>query len=293
MLSDNAKTFQAADKAIKAILHDPAVQQHFVGLRVEWRFNLEKAPWQGGIFERMVKSAKRCLRKAIGKKTLTFDELLTLVVEVEAVLNSRPLSYISTEDLDEPLTPSHLITGHRILSLPDPTISDDPDYDPSPEDLTKRMGHLVETCAKFWRRWKREYLQELREHHRSHKIPPGVTSAIGEGEPVIVYDEGQPRGLWRLGRVMEVISSSDGHIRAARVKVLSPGGRPTILKRPIQHLYPLEVRVASSETGETVEQPSTRIEPPQSDVSRARRPCRRAAQQARDRVKELAVQNRV
>ena len=111
MLSDNAKTFKAADKAIQAIFLDPTVQQHFAGMRVEWQFNLEKAPWWGGIFERMVKSAKRCLKKVIGKQLLTYDELLTLVIEVEAVLNSRPLSYISTEDLEEPLTPSHLMTA--------------------------------------------------------------------------------------------------------------------------------------------------------------------------------------
>ena len=75
-----------------------------------------------------------------------------------------------------------------------------------------------------------------------NKVPPGVTCSIRKGEPVVVYDEGQPRGLWRLGRVTEVIPSQDGNIRAARVKVMSKSGRPTILKRPIQQLYPLEVR---------------------------------------------------
>ena len=90
----------------------------------------------------MIKSAKRCLRKAIGREALTYDELLTLVVEVEAVLNSRPLSYISTDDMEEPLTPSHLITGHRILSLPEPD-AEEPGYNPSPEDLTRKMEHLM------------------------------------------------------------------------------------------------------------------------------------------------------
>ena len=70
----------------------------------------------------MIKSAKRSLRKAIGRNCLTYDELLTLVVEVEAVLNSRPLTYISSEDVDEPLTPSHLLASFGILTLPDPRI---------------------------------------------------------------------------------------------------------------------------------------------------------------------------
>ena len=57
----------------------------------------------------MIKSAKRGLRRAIGRSYLTYDELLTLVIEVEAVLNSRPLGYVSSKDTEEPLTPSHLL----------------------------------------------------------------------------------------------------------------------------------------------------------------------------------------
>jgi len=78
---------------------------------LQWSFNLERAPWWGGMFERMVRSTKRCLRKSIGRSRLTYDELLTTLTEVEMILNSRPLSYISNDDIEEPLTPSHLIMG--------------------------------------------------------------------------------------------------------------------------------------------------------------------------------------
>ena len=77
----------------------------------------------GGMFECMIKSAKRCLKKSVGRASLTYDELSTLVTEIEAVLNSRPLTYVSTDDLEEPLTPSHLLLGYRVLSLPDPTLT--------------------------------------------------------------------------------------------------------------------------------------------------------------------------
>ena len=108
-------------------LKSPEARRYFTQLCVEWRFNLERAPWWGGFFERMVKSAKRCLKKVIGRNCLTYDELLTLVIKVEAVLNSRPLTYISSEDVEEPLTPSHLLVGYRIMTLPDPSIPEDPD----------------------------------------------------------------------------------------------------------------------------------------------------------------------
>ena len=77
VVSDNAGTFKSADATLQTLLKEPEIQDHFHGMRIQWHFNTEKAPWQGGMFERMIKSAKRCLRKSIGKKSLTFDELLT------------------------------------------------------------------------------------------------------------------------------------------------------------------------------------------------------------------------
>ena len=121
VISDNGKTFKSASKLIKQILESPEAQKYFSQLNVEWQFNLEKAPWWGSIFEHMIKSAKRCLKKSNGRNCLSYDELLTLFTEVEAVLNSRPLTYISSEDVEEPLTPSHLLIGYRILTLPNPS----------------------------------------------------------------------------------------------------------------------------------------------------------------------------
>ena len=95
------------------------VQQYLTELGTEWIFNLERAPWWGGIFEHMVKCTERCLKKTIGQAKLTYDELLTALTEVEMILNSRPLSYVSTEDIEQPLTLTHLMTGRRLLSLPD------------------------------------------------------------------------------------------------------------------------------------------------------------------------------
>ena len=224
VVSDNAKTFKSASKIIRSVLNEPEVKKHFAELRVEWAFNLEKAPWWGGIFERMIKSAKRCLKKSVGRASLTYDELLTLVTEIEAVLNSRPLTYVSTDDLEEPLTPSHLLLGYRVLSLPDPTLSNDPDYDESANDLGRRMKHLLKTSEKFWKRWKKEYLLELREFHRTYQTSKGVKDMVQEGQVVTVYDEGQPRGLWRVGRIEGVIQGPDGKIRSAQVRVQSKTG---------------------------------------------------------------------
>ena len=118
-MSDNAKTFKSAAKTMQRVMGSCEVQQYLTGLGTEWIFNLERAPWWGGIFERMVNSTKRCLKKTIGQAKLTYNKLLTALAEVEIILNSRPLSYVSTEDIEQPLTPSYLMTGRRLLNLPE------------------------------------------------------------------------------------------------------------------------------------------------------------------------------
>ena len=97
---------------LERMFMDCTLEQHWLSHHTHWDFNLEKAPWWGGVFERLVKSAKHCLQKVIGTACLSYDQLLTVVTEVEAVLNLRPLTYMSNEDVEEPLTPSHLILGY-------------------------------------------------------------------------------------------------------------------------------------------------------------------------------------
>ena len=100
----------------------------------------------------MIKSMKGCLKRVIGYVRLTFDELVTVVIEVEATLNSRPLSYVSPDDLDEPLTPATSLPG--LL-----TSNEDTDYTTatSPADITRRVKHLNTILNHFWKRWRREY----------------------------------------------------------------------------------------------------------------------------------------
>ena len=135
VVSDNGKTFKPAAGEITRILNDPGVKQHFAKEHMKWTFNLEKAPWWGGVFERLVRSVKRCLKKTISGARLTYEELLTVVIEVEMILNCRPLSFVSSEDFEEPLTPSHLLCGRRLMSLPDNSSdTEQSDTDVQPKD---------------------------------------------------------------------------------------------------------------------------------------------------------------
>ena len=117
VISDNGKTFKAAAQTIQAVLGHKDVKRYFSGLGVKWVFNIPKAPWWGGIFERMVRSTKRCLRKIVGQAKLPYDELLTALTEVEMVLNSRLLTYVSADDFEEPLTPSLKLGVTLVLTV--------------------------------------------------------------------------------------------------------------------------------------------------------------------------------
>ena len=117
--------------------------------RMKWRINLERAPWWGGFFERLIRSVKRCLKKILKNAKLSYEELLTVVTEVECVLNSRPLTYVSSEDIEEPLTPSHLMTGRRLLSIPD-EIAVDEEETSEVSLLTRRQRCLLLLLSHFW-----------------------------------------------------------------------------------------------------------------------------------------------
>ena len=120
LISDNAKTFKSACKDIRKITHSEEVLRYLTNNRIKWTFIVEKAPWWGGFWERLIQSVKRCLRRTIGRTTLTHDELNTVLIEVEGIVNARPITYVydELESISYPLTPSHLINGRRITTMP-------------------------------------------------------------------------------------------------------------------------------------------------------------------------------
>ena len=133
VVSDNSKTFRSANKILKALMNTPEVERHFLDLRIQWTFILEKAPWWGGFYERLIQSVKRCLRKAIGKARMDFDELVTVLVEVEATLNSlRVRSGTTTIQLNRPL---QLLYPLEFGSTTDQTDQCEPDQ---PKVIAKR-----------------------------------------------------------------------------------------------------------------------------------------------------------
>ncbi|XP_065180252.1 uncharacterized protein LOC135810689 [Sycon ciliatum] len=269
VISDHGKTFEAAARELCSIAQSAECQQFSAEHHIQWQFNVEKAPWWGGFFERLVQSVKRCLRKVLGNAYVSGEELVTVLAEVECTLNSRPLTFLSTEEWTEPLTPSHLLLGRRLRSMPD---AEHIPRAATAEVVRERAEHLQQLIRHSWTRWRREYLLELRNAHRQ-QFNANATP-IRVGDVVLIEDENAKRQQWPLGLVVELIPGHDGIARAAKVKTATPKkGSVTHLKRPIQRLYPLEVCAE-----EAVTVPNRQA--PENEPLQSVRPQRAAAVQA-------------
>jgi hypothetical protein len=152
------------------------------------------------------------------------------VTEIEAILNDRPINYVSSEFYDpEPLTPAHLLYGRKMTSL----IQNDVVF----EDMDLSRSALLKRESQFWNRWRTEYLLALREQHRS---AGSNNQRIRAGDDVLIHDDGL-RIRWKLAVVDDLIHGNDGLCRAATMRKTS-GVNP----RPIVKFYPLEVNKTDS-----------------------------------------------
>eukprot|EP00795_Rhopilema_esculentum_P004932 gene4932-21272_t len=140
---------------------------------------------------------------------------------------------------DEVLTPNHLVHGRRIKPIREEEIFSDEDKIPA----RKRLRYLQKCREKYWKRWSREYLTSLREYHKIHH---GGCNEITVGDIVLVKDENLTRNKWKLGKVLHIIRGRDGIERGVTLKTTTRG-RTYEIDRPVQNLYPLELRADSDE----------------------------------------------
>ena len=171
----------------------------------------------GGSWERMVKMVKRTLRKTLDRSTLNYEEMNTLLVEVERVINSRPIAYVydDKEAVSYALTPSYLINGRSIS-----TISNCQNYDvvSTNQTLTRRSRHHRQLLQQFLKRWRTDYLSSLRESHKT-KSRQDKKLDISVGDIVILKNDSTSKNIWKLAKIVELLPGRDEAIRSAVVNV--------------------------------------------------------------------------
>ena len=158
------------------------------------------------------------------------DELHTILVEIERVINARPITYVydDSEGISYPLTPSQLIYGRNVLVAPN-----DKHFEitSTHQSLTRRARHHRKVLNNFTNQWKQEYLLNLREiANQGNDKKPNI-----EPDDIVLLKNDQ---FWKLGKVVELLLGRNGNIRAAKVKVPSARGT-TVLSRPLQLSIPL------------------------------------------------------
>ena len=236
--SDNHKSFAKSDREIRKLwkhLDTDKIRREALSLPqpIEWHFITERAPWQGGIWERMVRSVKTSLRACIGQALVTKDELQLFLAGVESQINSRPLTALSNDPTDmAPLTPAHLLLGRGLLAVPDYITKDD-----TRDKVAIRWKHRCTLLQHFWRRWRKEYLVSLQAAQKWHEAKRAPK--IGE---IVLIGEDTPRSQWVLGVVEECKEGRDGLVRSCLLS--TPRG---LLRRPIQRLYRMEADVEEKE----------------------------------------------
>lgn len=186
-------------------------------MNIDWHFNCPSWPTAGGLWERLVRSLKHHLRRVIGEQRLTFEELSTILAQIEACLNSRPLCALTEhiEDLDI-LTPAHFLAGRAGLTVIN-----------NAEDARSRWHLTNQIVQQTWKKWKMEYLSQL--NVRNKWLRPQRNLQIGD--LVTVQDEDLPAGKWLMARVIALHPGRDGHTRVVSLKT-----KNGVIKRPVVKL---------------------------------------------------------
>ncbi|XP_076301661.1 uncharacterized protein LOC143219643 [Lasioglossum baleicum] len=206
--SDCGTTFVGADKELRRMLNTSneemlKTRQALAVAGTDWVFNPPSAPHFGGIWEAAVKSVKYHLRRVIGETLLTFEEMSTLLTQIEACLNSRPITPLTDEPTDlTALTPAHFLIGSPLTAIPEPSLSD-----VRASRLT-RWQMIQQQRDHFWDRWSVEYLQTLQQRAKWTKEKPNLKP----GDLCLILNEATPPTRWPLGRIERAACCGSGEL---------------------------------------------------------------------------------
>lgn len=188
----------------------PTLQQQLASQKIKFQYNPPAAPHFGGVWEREIRSVKTALYTCIGAQPVYEEILITALLEVESMLNSKPLGYTSADVADiDPVTPNSLLMGRPDGSLPAVVY-------PETEILSRRRWRHSQVLAdQFWARFIREYLPTLQTRQKWQSASPELLAKA----VVMLVDPQSPRASWPIGRVTKTHRSIDGCIRSADVLI--------------------------------------------------------------------------
>ncbi|KAL0195042.1 hypothetical protein M9458_008614, partial [Cirrhinus mrigala] len=212
ILSDQGTNFKGGERELRDAYTalQPELQAQLASQQIKFVFNPPNAPHFGGCWEREIRSLKTALQVTLGAQTVTEEVLRTVLIEIEGILNAKPLGYTSSDIADpDPVTPNILLMGRRDASLPQVT------YQVSELLSRRRWRHSQLLADHFWKQFIRNYLPSLQTRQKWMS----ETDNLQIGETVMIVDQQLPRALWPIGRIVQVFPGKDNRVRSAEIKV--------------------------------------------------------------------------
>ena len=228
--SDNATNFVGGEKEICAAINQwnqEKIHQSLLQHNIKWIFNPPLGSHFGGIWERCIRTIRKILLALLKQQHVDDECLMTIMCEVESIMNGRPLTKVSDDPKDlEALIPSHLLLLRPGTSLPPRVFCQSDSY-------SKRRWKQAQYLSNvFWRRWLKEYLPELQRRQKWLKPQRNFSP----GDIVMIVEQSSPRASWPLGCILEVQTNpDDGYVRSVVLKT-----KDSVLKRPIDKIVLLE-----------------------------------------------------
>lgn len=237
IFSDNGKNFVGLKtnfanflKGCSKDIFDYAVSQD-----IKFTFIPPYSPHFGGLWESGVRSCKHHLRRVVGNANFTFEEYSTVLTQIEAILNSRPLTPMSAEPHDLlPLSPAHFLVG-RPLTAPACT-----DVENVPMTRLSRYERVEQMRQHFWRRWSTEYVSELQTRSKWKEDNAG----LAKNTMVVIKDDNLPPLKWLLGRIINTVAGKDGVSRVADIQTANG-----VVRRAFSKICPLPIEHEDEDVG--------------------------------------------
>jgi hypothetical protein len=230
--SDNQTSFVKADSDlvawIKGLNFDEIIQAttDYRKRGIRWIFNPPMAPHFGGVYEIIVKAAKRALYSTIGNADLNEEEFRTATSKVTWMLNQRPLQKAGDDSDWQTLTPNHFLNCPDEATFP-------PELPKGRNALQERLRYQIEVQAHFWQRFQKELVPLLSPRSKWFQR----VENLNVDDLVVEIDEKSPRGEWKMARITAIYPSDDAFVRS--VDIIDAQGRK--FTRPICKLIPLKL----------------------------------------------------
>ncbi|GBN05693.1 hypothetical protein AVEN_107849-1 [Araneus ventricosus] len=176
---------------------------------ITWSYILPRAPHHGGLCEVSVKSFKFYFKRVVSNTCLTYEEFLTILIQIEGLLNSRPLIPLSSEVEDlEILTSGHFLIDRPITAIPEPFMIKLND------NRLNRWQLLTKKVQTIWKHWSKNYLNNLQQHHKWMFKKDNIKI----GDTVLIKEDNVPVSNWPLGRIVKLYPEEDNIIRVVDIK---------------------------------------------------------------------------